>query len=91
MLISLVEDLTYVDRVASELRQAGVVTDTRYMSKQRLPDLMGQASRLGYDFVAIVGPLEVSRGEVTVKHLRTGEQRSLSLGSVGSGVASWRG
>lgn len=91
MLISLIENLTYVDRVASELRQAGVVTDTRYTSKQRLPDLIGQASRLGYDFVAIVGPLEVSRGEVAVKYLRTGEQRSLSLGSVGSGVASWRG
>jgi len=90
MLVSLVDDVAYVDRVASELRQAGVVTDTRYATKQRLSDLIGQASRLGYDYVAIVGPSEVSRGQVTVKHLRTGEQKSLSLGSVGTGVAGWR-
>jgi len=90
MLVSLVDDVAYVDRVASELRQAGVVTDTRYASKQKLSDLIGQASRLGYDYVAIVGPSEVGRGQVTVKNLRTGEQKSLSLGSVGTGVAEWR-
>lgn len=83
MLISLVEDVVFVDRVASRLREKGVVVDVRYSQKRKLSDLVGQASRAGYDYVAIVGEAELRDGKVTVKCLRTGTQRTVDVDSLG--------
>ncbi len=83
MLISLVSDVVFVDRVASRMRGSGVVVDVRYAQKHRLSDLVGQAARMGYDYVAIVGEAELRDGRVTVKCLKTGTQRTVSAESLG--------
>ncbi len=83
MLISLVRDLAFVDRVATRMRERGVVVDVRYSQKRRLSDLVGQASRAGYDYVAIVGEAELGEGKVTVKCLKTGTQRTVDADALG--------
>jgi histidyl-tRNA synthetase len=53
-------------RLAQELRSAGIRTEV-YLGKDRLGPQLRYASRKGIPFVAILGPDEVGRGEVTVK------------------------
>jgi histidyl-tRNA synthetase len=53
-------------RLAQELRAAGVRTEV-YLGKDKLGAQLRYASRKGIPFVAILGPDEVARGEVTVK------------------------
>jgi len=50
-----------------------------------------QADQSGTDFALVYGPDELARGEVRVKHLRSGEEQSVPQAQVvGSVVALWR-
>ncbi|MEM1622968.1 MAG: histidine--tRNA ligase [Sulfolobales archaeon] len=89
MLVSLVSNVVYIDEVSRILRESGFVTDVRYSSKQRLSDLLSQAVKTGYDYVAIVGELEVMSRSVTVKHLKSGTQRTVSVDSLGKLGIEW--
>lgn len=79
MLISLVESVGFVDEVSSKVRGMGIVVDVRFTQKQRLSDMVGQASKLGYDYVAIVGEAELKSRKVTVKNMKTGKQVSIDV------------
>ncbi len=79
MLISLIEDYTYVDKVASTLRGAGYPTNVRFTTKGKLGDVLGLASRKGYKYVVLIGEKELRQSKVTVKNLITKWQGELSL------------
>ncbi len=82
MLLSLVDDYVFIDEVASSLRASNVSVDVRFVSKSKLGDYIGIASRKGYQYVVIVGEKEVKSEKVTVKNLITAEQRECDASDV---------
>ncbi|MCX8208412.1 MAG: histidine--tRNA ligase [Sulfolobales archaeon] len=89
MLVSLVPDVAYVDRVSTKMRSRGVIVDVRFSHKQKLSDLLSQAARLGFDFVAIVGESELRERKVAVKYLKTGIQRVVDADTADRFVLEW--
>jgi histidyl-tRNA synthetase len=64
-------------RLARELRDAGVPTVTA-LGADKLGRQLREADQKGARYALVVGPDELSRGEVVVKDLRSGEQRSVA-------------
>jgi histidyl-tRNA synthetase len=63
--------------LAASLRGAGLRVDV-YPEPDKLGKQLKYAATLGVPFAVIVGDDEAARGEVTVKNMRTGEQRSVA-------------
>jgi histidyl-tRNA synthetase len=62
--------------LAAELRSAGLRVSS-HLAAEKLQKQFKHADRLGARFVLVLGPDEVTKGQVSVKDLQTGEQRSL--------------
>ena len=77
-MVTIWNDETRADALAlaGELRRAGLRVDI-YPEADKLGKQFKYASSRSVPFVAIVGDDERSRGEVAVKDLRTGEQKSV--------------
>lgn len=69
-------------RIASQLREFGLRT-VGYTEVVRLPRQLKFADRMGIRFVVILGPDEVSAGQVTVKDLQKGEQFTTTVMEAG--------
>ena len=67
--------------LADELRKAGLRVDV-YPEADKLGKQFKYASGRNVPFVAILGDDERARGEVAIKDLRTGEQKSVRRGDV---------
>ena len=72
-------------RLAHDLRAAGLRVDV-YPEADKLGKQFKYAASRGVRFVTIVGADERARGEVTLKNMVTGEQRSVSRSGVGLAV-----
>jgi histidyl-tRNA synthetase len=70
------ESLPESVELANELRSSGLRVDL-YPENDKIGRQFKYASARGIPFVALVGDEERSRGEVAIKDLRSGEQRSL--------------
>jgi histidyl-tRNA synthetase len=73
--------------LARELRAAGLRVEI-YPDADKLGKQVKYASARGIPFVAIVGDDERARGEVSLKDLRTGEQRAVPRESAGRAIAA---
>jgi len=62
--------------LAAELRASGLQV-TSHLAIDKLQKQFKQADRQGARFVLVLGPDEMKKSEVTLKDLRSGEQRSL--------------
>ena len=71
--------------LATELRSRGVRVDL-YPEPDKLAKQFKYASTLGIPFVAIVGEEERAKGEVAIKDMKSGEQRSVKRGEVGTAL-----
>jgi histidyl-tRNA synthetase len=71
--------------LASELRAQGLRVDL-YPEADKMGKQFKYASSRGISFVAIVGEDERARGEVAIKDLKSGEQRSVKRSDVASAV-----
>lgn len=60
------------------LRNAGLRAETDYLSKS-LQGQLGYADRYNADYTVILGPEELSRDELTVRDMDTGNQETISL------------
>jgi len=60
------------------LRAAGIRADRDYLGRKMKTQLKS-ADRLGARFAAILGDDELDRGEITLKHLASGEQETVAL------------
>jgi histidyl-tRNA synthetase len=67
--------------LAQELRAAGLRVDL-YPEADKLGKQFKYASSLAVPFVAFLGAEEVAKGEVALKDMRSGEQRSVMRGEV---------
>ena len=63
--------------IARELRSHGVRVDQSVVTNKGIGDQLKYADRRGIPFAIIAGPDELARDEVSVKNLRTGEQRHI--------------
>jgi histidyl-tRNA synthetase len=62
--------------LAAELRAAGLRVAS-HLAADKLQKQFKQADRLGARYVLVMGPDEVAKGEVSVKDLSSGDQRSI--------------
>jgi histidyl-tRNA synthetase len=69
-------------RLAHDLRQAGFKVETALDVAEKLGKQLKYADRKGFRFALMVGPDEQARGEVVVRDLRSGEQRSVARAEV---------
>lgn len=78
IMVSLWSSESVVDSIslASELRRAGLRVDL-YPEADKVAKQFKYASEHGIPFVTVVGDDERARGEVAIKDMRTGEQRSV--------------
>jgi histidyl-tRNA synthetase len=66
-------------RIASELREQGISTETYLNSQEKLSNQLKYADRKNNPYAIIAGSNEVNKQKITVKNLRTGEQKTLTL------------
>jgi histidyl-tRNA synthetase len=72
---------------ASELRKsAPALRVDLYPEADKLGKQLKYASALGVPFVVVIGDDERARGEVALKDMKTGEQRTLKRESAGAGI-----
>jgi len=91
VMVTLWNDATRGDSLAlaRELRQAGLRVDV-YPDADKLGKQFKYASSRSIPFVAILGDDERARGEVSIKDLRSGEQKSLARSTVADYVRDQR-
>jgi histidyl-tRNA synthetase len=75
--------------LAHELRNAGLRVDL-YPEAEKVGKQFKYASSRGIRFVAVLGDDERARGEVAIKDMRTGEQRSLRRPEVAAVIRDWK-
>jgi histidyl-tRNA synthetase len=68
-------------KLARELRAAGIATVSA-LQPDKLGKQLKEADSKGVQFALVLGPDELARGEVVVKDLKSGEQRSVARGAV---------
>ena len=76
------ETLTQAAGVAASLREARIRTDLSLLASRGIGDQLKYAARKGIPFGIIVGTDEASSGEVMVRDLATGDQRSAATSDV---------
>lgn len=76
-----------VTRLVYELRTSGIRAERDYLGR-KMKAQMKSADRLQARFTAILGDDELSRGEIALKEMATGEQRFVALASLASELKS---
>jgi histidyl-tRNA synthetase len=74
--------------LASALRNQGMRVDLSLQANRSVGDQLKLADRRGIPTAVILGPEEVAAGSVTVKDLRSGEQRVVSIDGLCSVLTS---
>jgi len=69
-------------QLARELRASGLKVETALDPSEKLGKQFKHADRKGIPFALVLGPDDLARGEVVVKNLRNGEQRSVPRATV---------
>jgi histidyl-tRNA synthetase len=67
--------------LATALRARGVAVELA-LEQEKLKKPFARADKLGIPWVLLIGPEELERGEVRLKHLPSGGQRSLGRGAL---------
>ena len=71
--------------IAAELRENGIKVNC-YPEAAKLGKQFRFADRIDVDFVIVLGPDEISNNQVTLKHLKTGDQQTISRSDVVSTI-----
>lgn len=88
VLVAIVDEScrTEATRLAAELRSQGVATEFYMNDQAKLGKQMGYANRKGIPLVAIVGPEEISAGQVKLKHMGSGDEHITTREAVAANV-----
>ncbi len=77
LILPMTEDLSGAISAAAELRRAGLRVQL-YTEKKKFKAKMNYADRIGVPYVVFLGEDEIAEGVLSVKDMRSGEQRKLS-------------
>ena len=86
LILPMTEDLGFAIYAASALRRAGLRVQL-YTEKKKFKAKMSYADKIGTPFTVFVGEDEIAAQSLSVKDMRTGEQRALSV----SDACAWIG
>ena len=67
--------------MAAELRRSGIKTNC-YPESAKLGKQFKFAARIDVDFVIVLGPDEIANNLVTLKHLKSGDQKTIARSEV---------
>ena len=81
LIIPLIEDLTYVVNIATELRRRSVKTEI-LLEDQSAKKKFNYANKKGYEYIIVIGKDEVDQEKLTFKNMKSGEQKILSTNEV---------
>ena len=89
LILPMTEDLSPAIAFATRLREAGVRAQL-YTEPKKFKQKMTYADRLGVPFAAFLGEDEINQNKVSLKDMRSGEQRLLSGGEAVSAILDAR-
>ena len=78
LILPMTDDVSRAVEVGAALRRAGIRTQI-YLENRKFKHKIGYADKLGIPYAVFLGENEIAAGTLTVKDMRTGEQRTLSL------------
>ena len=81
IILSMVDDFSKCIEVATDLRNNGINTQI-YTDKAKIKNQFKYASRLNIPYVIIIGEDELKSNSVSVKDMRTGEQKVIPAGDI---------
>ncbi|MGE3798797.1 MAG: histidine--tRNA ligase [Thermomicrobiales bacterium] len=79
LVVALQSNLEASAAIAREMRTTGLRIELSMQPNRSIGDQLKYAAKKGIGYAIIAGGEELSRQEVSLKHLTTGEQRALSL------------
>ncbi len=85
LILPMTEDLSPAIAFATKLRAAGVRAQL-YTEPKKFKQKMSYADKLGVPFAAFLGEDEISQGKVSLKDMRTGEQKLLDMDQAAQAV-----
>ena len=85
LILPMTEDLSPAIAFATQLREAGVRAQL-YTEPKKFKQKMTYADRLGVPFAAFLGEDEINQNKVSLKDMRSGEQRLLSGGEAAAAI-----
>ncbi len=77
-------------QLARDLREQGLRVEV-YFEPDSVKKQFRYASRKGIPFAAILGPDEAAQGQVTIKNLDLGEQRTVPQSEAAQAIRTWSG
>ncbi len=78
LVIPMTEDMKYAVKTATELRGAGINTQI-YLEEGKFKKKLTYGSKLTIPFCVILGSDEIEAGQVTIKNMNTGDQKTTDL------------
>ena len=81
IVIPMIEDLSYPIKVATELRNKGINAEV-YLEEKAFKKKLNYANKLGIPYVIIIGEDEVAQNKVTLKDMKTGEQKLIDADEI---------
>jgi histidyl-tRNA synthetase len=75
------EVLTQANTIASTLRQKGIPTDIELM-RRPVSKALSDADRRGLQYAVLIGPEEAKHGTVTLRNMKTREQKTIDKGKL---------
>lgn len=76
--------------IAAELRSAGLNVDLTASPRRSLGEQLKYAGRRGIGLAVVIGPSEQASGQLTMKHLGSGEQLTVERDQIVAGVLGLR-
>ena len=87
LVIPMTEDIGFAVRTATELRKSGIRTQL-YTEQKKFKAKLSYADKLKVPFVALIGEDEISEGLLSLKDMRNGTQRKLSVEAAATDILS---
>ena len=83
LIISMIEGLSKPISLATELRKNGINTEV-YLNEKKLKAKFKYADKLQIPYVIVIGEEEINNNEVTLKNMKTGEEKKELWQNVGT-------
>jgi histidyl-tRNA synthetase len=83
------KEMSEAKRIASILREAGIPTVVEVMGR-KLRKALDSANKLGYGYTVIVGGRDIEKGVVTVRDMRTGEEKVVPIDDASKPILNGR-
>lgn len=85
LILPMTDDLSPAIALATKLRQAGVRAQL-YTEQKKFKQKMTYADRLGVPYILLLGEDEITQGKVSLKDMRSGEQKLLDADEAAQAV-----